>query len=76
MAHIIPKQAILKIIWKYFHKDLINIFLKYGNIIALGDFNPEMSNIHLQEFCAIFSLTSLIKESTCFKNLEKETGLD
>ena len=35
-----------------------------------------MSNTHLQEFCATFSLTNLIKESTCFKNLEKPTGID
>ena len=27
-ARITPKQAILKIIFKYFHKDLINIFRK------------------------------------------------
>ena len=46
-------------------------FSKYDNIIALGDFNVEMSNTHLQEFSATFSLTNLIKESTCFKNLEK-----
>ena len=35
-----------------------------------------MSNNHLQEFCAIFSLTNLIKESTCFKNPEQPTGID
>ena len=51
-------------------------FSKYDNIIALGDFNAEMSNNHLQEFCAIFSLTNLIKESKCFKNPEKPTGID
>ena len=35
-----------------------------------------MSNNHLQEFCAIFSLTNLIKESIRFKNLEKPTVID
>ena len=35
-----------------------------------------MSNTSLQEFCATFSLTNLIKESTCFKTLEKPTGID
>ena len=35
-----------------------------------------MSNNHLQEFYAIFSLTNLIKESKCFKNPEKPTGID
>ena len=51
-------------------------FSKYDNIIALGDFNAEMSNNHLQEFCPIFGLTNLIKESTCFKNPEKPTSID
>ena len=35
-----------------------------------------MSNTHLQEFGAIFSLANLIKESTYFKNPEKPTGID
>ena len=51
-------------------------FSKHDNVIALGDFNPEMSNNHLQEFCAIFSLTSLIKEWKCFKNPKKPIGID
>ena len=35
-----------------------------------------MLKCQIQEFCAILSLTNLIKESTCFKNPEKPTGID
>ena len=57
-------------------QSLNQYFSKYDNIIALGDFNAEMPNTHLQEFCAIFSLKNLIKEPTCFKSLENPTGID
>ena len=41
---------------------------KYENIIALGDCNAEMINIHMEEFCSVYNFKSLIKDPTCFKN--------
>ena len=49
---------------------------KYGNFIVLGDFNAEMSNPHMSEFCALYNLTNLIKEPTCYKNVDKSTSID
>ena len=43
----------------------------YDNIILLGDFNSETSELHMVEFCNIFKLVSLITEKTCFKSIEK-----
>ena len=71
-----PKTSHIKNYLQLLSERFNQYFSKYDNIIALGDFNAEMSNTHLQEFCATFSLTNLIKESTCFKNLEKPTGID
>ena len=71
-----PKTSYIKNHLQLLSQSLNQYFLKYDNIIALGDFNAEMSNTHLQEFCAIFSLKNLIKKSTCFKSLEKPTGID
>ena len=71
-----PKTSHIKNYLQILSQRFNQYFSKYDNIIALGDFNAEMSNNHLQEFCAIFSLTNLIKESTCFKNPEKPTGID
>ena len=71
-----PKTSYIKNHLQLLSQSLNQYFSKYDNIIALGDFNAEMSNNHLQEFCAIFSLASLIKECTCFKNPEKPTGID
>lgn len=55
----------------------IDYFLsEYGNFIVLGDFNAEMNNHFMEEFCHSYNLKHLIKEPTCFKNPEKPTCID
>ena len=49
---------------------------KYENFIVIGDFNAEMTNSYLEEFCASYNLKNLIKNPTCFKNLENPTRMD
>ena len=49
---------------------------KYENFIVLGDFNAEMKNTHMEEFCSVYNFKSLIKDPTCFKNPEKPTTID
>ena len=41
-----------------------------------GDFNVEMSNPHISEFCTVYNFTNLIKEATCYKNGDKPTSID
>ena len=40
----------------------------YDNIVLLGDFNSEVNEPAMQEFCAIYNLKNLAKENTCFEN--------
>ena len=49
---------------------------KYENFIVLGDFNAEMSNPHMSEFCALYNFTNLIKKYTCYKNVGNLTTID
>ena len=42
----------------------------------MGDFNAEMSNPHMSEFCVLYNFANLIKEPTCCKNVDKPTSID
>ena len=42
----------------------------------LGDFNAEMLNPHMSEFCALYNFTNVIKEPTCYKNIDKPMFVD
>ena len=49
---------------------------KYENFIVIGDFNAEITNSYLEEFCRSYNLKNLMKQPTCFKNLENPTCID
>ena len=49
---------------------------KYENFIILGDFNSEITETPVANFCATYSLTSLIKSKTCFKNPDNPSCID
>ena len=40
----------------------------YDNFLLLGDFNSDMNDTFLSEFCDIYNLKNLIVKPTCFKN--------
>ena len=41
---------------------------RYENLILIRDFNAEVSDMSMKDFCDIYSFKNLIKEPTCFKN--------
>ena len=48
----------------------------YDNYIVIGDFNVEVGSKEMSSFCDTFDLTSLIKEPTCYKNLDNSSCID
>ena len=62
------------------HKNNIGNYLKalsdfldsysstYEKVLILGDFNVEVDVQNMKTFCDSYSLTSLIKQPTCYKN--------
>ena len=63
------------------HLDIISRSLdtlstKYENILILGDFNACVDDEDLKSFCKSYSLSSLIKQPTCFKNPENPSCTD
>ena len=61
---------------KYLSMGLDFCSSKYENFILMGDFNADLSNNSLSEFCSIFDLKSLIREPTCFKNIANPSCID
>ena len=70
------------------HKDTISQFLgdvskkldihmnNYENMLLLDDFNSEMYENAMIEFCETHCLQNLIKEPTCFKDPENPSCID
>ena len=49
---------------------------KYEYIIVIGDFNVEVNEKFMSNFCESYNLSSLIKESMCSKNPESPSSID
>ena len=49
---------------------------KFDNLLLLGDFNSEMSEAPMIEFCETYNLSNLIKGPTCFKNPQNPSSID
>ena len=70
------------------HKDMIqnhlksiggqldDLCLKYEHFILIGDFNSEMCEDAMKMFCSIYNLKNLVKEPTCFKNVDNHSCID
>ena len=48
----------------------------YDNFISLGDFNIEMEEQQIKDFCDNYSLKSLIRQPTCHKSPSNPTCID
>ena len=57
-------------------KNLEHYLQSYDNVVILGDFNVEVTEDAMEDFCSLFHLNSLIKEPTCFKNPENPSTID
>ena len=42
----------------------------------MGDYNAEITNASMQEFCESYFLENMVKKPTCFKNPAKPTCID
>ena len=48
----------------------------YDKYLCIGDFNLEISDTALRNFCNLYKLRDLIRELTCFKNPGKPSCVD
>ena len=52
------------------------LLTNYENILLLDDFNAEVENNFLKEFCNLYGMKSLIRAPTCYKNPVNPTCID
>ena len=57
-------------------KELDKLIPQYDNLLLLGDFNSEMREVDMMNFCETYGLTNLITEPTCFKSVENPSCID
>ena len=58
-------------------REKLNIYtVKYEDILLLGDFNSEVGENEMSEFCEDYNLKNLVEEPTCFKNPENPSCID
>ena len=71
-----PKKENISIFLNHVSKELDKFLGNYDNILLLGDFNSTMSEKPMKEFCEMYSLHNLIKEPTCYKNINNPSSID
>ena len=53
-----------------------NVLNYYGNLIIMSDFNSELIETYMTDFCEMYNLSNLISNPTCFKNPENPSCID
>ena len=48
----------------------------YDNLLIVGDFNSEMTESAMGNFCGTYHLHNLIKDPTCFENPDQLSCID
>ena len=48
----------------------------YDNVLIFGDFNSEIGEDDMCEFCSLYDLKSLIKVPTCYKSTDNPSCID
>ena len=71
-----PKKENIAYFFKYFSQGLDEHLCNYDNMLLVGDFNSEMCEKDMNEFCDLYNLKCLIKEPTCFKSRNNPTCID
>ena len=71
-----PYKRNISTFLKDIEKSLNKYLSKYDNIILLGDFNSEISETAMSDFCDIYNLENLVNKATCFKNPTNPSCID
>ena len=71
-----PDKAKIPNFLSCIESQLNDLCQKYENIILMGDLNSEMSEERMNIFCNTYYYKCLVKEPTCFKNINNPSCVD
>ena len=71
-----PKKENISYFLKHASQGLDKHLCNYDNMLLVGDFNSEVCEKEMNEFCDLYNLKCLIKEPTCFKSSSNPTCID
>ena len=71
-----PNKSLISNHLSILSKTLDQYVPSYDNFILMGDFNSEVSEEVMSDFCELFNLKNLVKDPTCYKNPENPSCID
>ena len=71
-----PQKKDIPIFINKLARNLNHYMDRYDNILIFGDFNSQLKETDMKEFCDLYSLKNLINEPTCFKNPQNPSIID
>ena len=71
-----PKHEHILSFLSHIGNSLDSVIGNFENLILIGDFNCQMEEDVMKDFCDIYDLKNLIKEPTCFKNALNPSVID
>ena len=71
-----PHKDYIKDFLLEIQRELDNLMTSYENFILMGDFNSEITEYFMEDFCNMYNLQNLIKDRTCYKNPENPSSID
>ena len=54
----------------------MTLYSNYENVLLVGDFNTEITEYYIESFLYKHELSNLVKEKTCFKNMQNPSCID
>ena len=71
-----PKKENIKNFLDHIGRELDRFLPNYENLLLLGDFNSEMCEEPMKEFCETYNLSNMITDPTCFKSMNNPSCID
>ena len=71
-----PKKSMISKHLSTLENNLRHYLPSYDNVVIMGDFNSEIREDAMDDFCELYHLKNLIKTPTCFKSNENPSCID